>query len=61
MYTKIYFLLWAILLALFALMLFLGKLTDVAIVTFGFVFFGMLFMGLISVLPSSVHDSLIKH
>ncbi|MFN3419049.1 MAG: hypothetical protein ACK42A_06895 [Pyrinomonadaceae bacterium] len=61
MYAKIYFVLWAIILAVFAVMYLLNLLTDIAVVVLGFIFFGMLFMGLISVLPSSVHDSLIRH
>ncbi len=61
MYAKIYFVLWAIILAIFAVMYLLNLLTDIAVVVLGFIFFGMLFMGLISVLPSSVHDSLIRH
>lgn len=61
MLTKIYFALWAVIL-LAALGFFAtGNLTPVTLVVFGFVSFGMVFMGMMSVLPTAVHDSLVKH
>ena len=61
MLTKIYLALWALLVAAFAGVYVLGNMTAEAWVVFGFVAFGMVFMGMISVLPTAVHDSLIKH
>jgi cytochrome c oxidase subunit IV len=61
MYAKIYFATWIILLTLFTVLYLFDFLSDIGLVVFGFVFFGLLFMGLISVLPSSVHETLIKH
>ena len=44
-----------------AVVLAIGKMTEMAWVVFGFIGFGMIFMGMISVLPSAVHDWIGKH
>jgi hypothetical protein len=61
MLTKIYFALWFAVILLAGLFYAAGNMTDVALVAFGFVAFGMTFMGMMSVLPTAVHDSLLKH
>ncbi|HSI88089.1 MAG TPA: hypothetical protein VK918_03475 [Pyrinomonadaceae bacterium] len=61
MLTKIYLALWVLLVVAFAGVYIIGNMTAEALVVFGFVAFGMVFMGMISVLPTAVHDSLIKH
>lgn len=61
MLTKVYFALWA-LIVLAAIGFFVtGNLTPMVEVVFGFIAFGMVFMGIISVLPTSVHETLVKH
>ncbi|MGD9629586.1 MAG: hypothetical protein AB7V18_10100 [Pyrinomonadaceae bacterium] len=61
MLTKIYFALWAVILLAAIGFFATGNLTPVTLVAFGFVSFGMIFMGMMSVLPTAVHDSLVKH
>ena len=61
MLTKIYIALWVLVAAAFAVVFVAGKMTAEALVVFGFIAFGMVFMGMISVLPTAVHDSLVKH
>lgn len=61
MMTKIYFSLWAIYLAVAGAIYFSGYATPRLIVAFGFISFGMVFMGIMGVLPSSVHESHVKH
>lgn len=61
MLTKVYFAFWA-LIVLAAIGFFVtGNLTPMVEVVFGFIAFGMVFMGIISVLPTSVHETLVKH
>lgn len=61
MLTKVYFALWG-LIVLAAIGFFVtGNLTPMVEVVFGFIVFGMVFMGIISVLPTSVHETLVKH
>lgn len=61
MLTKVYFALWT-LIVLAAIGFFVsGNLTPMVEVVFGFIAFGMVFMGIISVLPTSVHETLVKH
>ncbi len=61
MLTKIYIALWLVI--AFAALGFVvtGNMTLMAAVVFGFVCFGMVFMGMMSVLPTAVHDSLVRH
>lgn len=61
MMTKIYFLLWALYLIVMAAFYFTGNTTPTSIVVFGFISFGMVFMGIMGVLPTSIHDSHLKH
>ncbi|HBE83720.1 MAG: hypothetical protein JNK51_02420 [Blastocatellia bacterium] len=61
MLTKIYIALWAIIVTSAVVMFLIGGLSELMIVAYGFICFGMVFMGMISVLPTAVHDSLIKH
>lgn len=61
MLTKIYIALWAIIVTSAVVMFVIGGLSELMIVAYGFICFGMVFMGMISVLPTAVHDSLIKH
>lgn len=61
MLTKVYFALWG-LIVLAAIGFFVtGNLTPMVEVVFGFIAFGMVFMGIISVLPTSVHETLVKY
>lgn len=61
MLTKIYIALWAIIITSAVVLFLIGGLSELMVVAFGFICFGMVFMGMISVLPTAVHDSLIKH
>lgn len=61
MLTKLYFALWVIGILTVAVVFSIGAMTPIVAVTFGFLSFGMVFMGMISVLPTSVHDSIVKH
>jgi len=61
MLTKIYIALWAIIVTSAVVMFLIGGLSELMLVAYGFICFGMVFMGMISVLPTAVHDSLIKH
>lgn len=61
MLTKIYFILWALIFLVAFGMFVTGLMTPVTAVVFGFIAFGMTFMGMMSVLPTSVHDQLVKH
>lgn len=61
MLTKLYITLWVVIAATFGGFYLTGNLTDVTTVIFGFISFGMVFMGMISVLPSSVHESMGHH
>lgn len=61
MLTKIYIALWIIIAAAATVVYLTGNLTEPVVVLFGFLAFGMVFMGMISVLPTAVHDSLVKH
>lgn len=61
MLIKIYIALWAIIVTSAVVMFLIGGLSELMIVAYGFICFGMVFMGMISVLPTAVHDSLIKH
>jgi hypothetical protein len=61
MLTKIYFALWALYFVAGAVLFLTGSLTSITIVAMGFIAFGMVFMGMMAVLPTAVHDSLIKH
>lgn len=61
MLTKIYIALWAIIVTSAVVMFMIGGLSELMLVAYGFICFGMVFMGMISVLPTAVHDSLIKH
>jgi hypothetical protein len=61
MLTKIYFALWALYFVAGAVLFLTGNLTSIAIVVMGFIAFGMVFMGMMAVLPTAVHDSLVKH
>lgn len=61
MLTRLYIALWVIFAAAAAVTYLTGNMNDVVLVAFGFVAFGMIFMGMISVLPTSVHDSLGQH
>lgn len=61
MLTKIYIALWLVI-ATAALGVYVtGNMSVMAVVAFGFVCFGMVFMGMMSVLPTAVHDSLVRH
>ncbi|MBA2379976.1 MAG: hypothetical protein H0V76_10435 [Blastocatellia bacterium] len=61
MMTKLYFALWAVLTVIAGGIALTGNLTEMALVISGFFAFGMTFMGMMSVLPTAVHDSLVKH
>lgn len=61
MLTKLYFILWAMIAIAAIVVLITGNMTATAVVAFGFVCFGMVFMGMMSVLPTAVHESLVKH
>lgn len=61
MLTKIYFALWFLVLVTLGVFFAIGNCTEFVMVVFGFFAFGMIFMGVISVLPTAVHESLIKH
>lgn len=61
MLSKIYFSACAFVMLAAAVVLAVGKMTEMAWVVFGFIGFGMIFMGMISVLPSAVHDWIGKH
>lgn len=61
MLTKIYFALWTLIIAAAGVTYFAGMLTEPVVVAFGFLSFGMVFMGMMSVLPTAVHDSIMKH
>lgn len=61
MLTKAYIFLWALFLLAAVGIFVTGNLTAMAVVVLGFVAFGMVFMGIISVLPTAVHETLIKH
>lgn len=61
MLTRIYFALWAAIILAFAVTFAAGALTPMAVVVFGFLAFGMCYMGMISVLPTAVHEWLVKH
>jgi hypothetical protein len=61
MLTKIYFMLWAFIIFVAFGMFITGLMTPTGAVVFGFIAFGMTFMGMMSVLPTAVHDQLVKH
>ncbi|MBX3294951.1 MAG: hypothetical protein KF762_04510 [Acidobacteria bacterium] len=61
MLTKIYIALWLVIAAAALGVYVTGNMTVTAVVAFGFVCFGMVFMGMMSVLPTAVHDSLVRH
>lgn len=61
MLTKIYFVFWFLILVTLGVFFAIGACTELVMVVFGFVAFGMIFMGMISVLPTAVHEALIKH
>ncbi len=61
MLTKIYFFLWAALIVTGMGTFATGNMTSFTAVVFGFIAFGMVFMGMMSVLPTAVHDELVKH
>ena len=61
MMTKIYISLWALYLLVVGAFYITGNTSPMAIVVFGFICFGMVFMGIIGVLPTTVHDSHLKH
>lgn len=61
MMTKIYFSLWIIYFLVLAAYYVSGAMTPTSLVVFGFISFGMVFMGIMGVLPTSVHDSHVRH
>ena len=61
MLTKVYFAFWALIVLAGIGFFVTGNLTPLVEVVFGFIAFGMVFMGIISVLPTSVHETLVKH
>lgn len=61
MMTKVYWALWALLILAAVAVFFAGYMTTGVLVVFGFIAFGMVFMGMMGVLPTSVHDTLVKH
>lgn len=61
MLTKIYIALWLVIAAAALGVYVTGNMSVMAVVAFGFVCFGMVFMGMMSVLPTAVHDSLVRH
>jgi formate/nitrite transporter FocA (FNT family) len=61
MLTKVYISLWLVLAAFAAGVYVTGNLTPMMVVFLGLIVCGMVFMGMMSVLPTAVHDELLKH
>ncbi len=61
MLTKIYFATWALFIVAVGAFAIAGTLNLVGLVAAGFFAFGMIFMGMMAVLPTAVHETLIKH
>lgn len=61
MLTKVYISLWLVLAAFAAGIYVTGNMTPTMVVFLGLMAFGMVFMGMMSVLPTAVHDELLKH
>jgi hypothetical protein len=61
MLTKVYMALWLVLAAFAAGIYVTGNMTPTMVVFLGLMAFGMVFMGMMSVLPTAVHDELLKH
>ena len=61
MLTKVYISLWLVLAAFAAGVYVTGNMTPTMVVFLGLIAFGMVFMGMMSVLPTAVHDELLKH
>lgn len=58
---KLYFALWVVIILTGLGTFATGNMTPAIAVIFGFIAFGMTFMGMMSVLPTAVHESLVKH
>lgn len=61
MLTKIYLGSWALSMLAAVVVFAMGRMSEMALVVFGFLGFGLVFMGMISVIPSSLHEWTGKH